>query len=224
VNAAFPREPGAFDREQPERPLLRGMLHGAMAVAAPFLFVALLLAADSARDYVAVTIFAAAMMLVYTASASYHLAPWPPRLRRIMTRVDHAMIFVLIAGSYTPFCLTVVGDAWGIPMLSIVWTLAVLGVLMKLLWVGVPRWLSVSCYIGLGWLAVVAAPAITASLSAQGVALLAGGGALYTIGGIVYGLRQPDPLPRIFGFHEVFHVLMVAGTALHVTAVALYVL
>jgi hemolysin III len=224
VNAAFPREPGAFDREQPERPLLRGMLHGAMAVAAPFLFVVLLLAADSARDYVAVTIFAAAMMLVYTASASYHLAPWPPRLRRIMTRVDHAMIFVLIAGSYTPFCLTVVGDAWGIPMLSIVWTLAVLGVLMKLLWVGVPRWLSVSCYIGLGWLAVVAAPAITASLSAQGVALLAGGGVLYTIGGIVYGLRRPDPLPRIFGFHEVFHVLVIAGTALHVTAVALYVL
>lgn len=224
MNAAFPREPGAFDREQPERPLLRGMLHGAMAVAAPFLFVVLLLAADSARDYVAVTIFAAAMMLVYTASASYHLAPWPPRLRRIMTRVDHAMIFVLIAGSYTPFCLTVVGDAWGIPMLSIVWTLAVLGVLMKLLWVGVPRWLSVSCYIGLGWLAVVAAPAITASLSAQGVALLAGGGVLYTIGGIVYGLRRPDPLPRIFGFHEVFHVLVIAGTALHVTAVALYVL
>jgi hemolysin III len=84
--------------------------------------------------------------------------------------------------------------------------------------------LSVSCYIGLGWLAVVAAPAITASLSAQGVALLAGGGVLYTIGGIVYGLRRPDPLPRIFGFHEVFHVLVIAGTALHVTAVALYVL
>ncbi len=221
---ALPSESPALVPEAPVRPLLRGVFHAAVAAAAPFLLVALLFAADSPRGYVGAALFATSMILVYTSSASYHLAPWPPRLRRVMMRVDHAMIFVLIAGSYTPFCVAVVGDAWGIPMLSVVWSLAGLGVIMKLMWPDAPRALSVGCYIGLGWLALVAAPAITASLPATGITLLVSGGVLYTLGGIVYGLRRPDPLPRIFGFHEVFHALVVGGTAMHVVLVALYVL
>jgi hemolysin III len=132
------------------RPALRGTMHGAVALLAPAATLFLLLLADSPRGYVGAAIFATSMMLLYWTSASYHLAPLSHRLRRIMMRLDHSMIFILIAGTYTPFCLMVVGDAWGIPILSVVWTLAGLGILLKVWWAGAPRWLSVGLYIGLG--------------------------------------------------------------------------
>jgi hemolysin III len=163
-------------------------------------------------------------MLLYTTSATYHLAPWPDRLRRIMMRLDHSMIFILIGGTYTPFCLIVVGDTWGIPMLSVVWTLAGLGVIMKSLWPAAPRWLGVGLYLGLGWLGIVAAWPLITNLSPGGIAVLVAGGASYTIGAVVYALRRPDPNPRIFGYHEIFHLFVVAGSALHFSLIAVELL
>jgi hemolysin III len=206
------------------RPILRGTLHGAIALLAPAGLVLLLLLANSPRGYVGAAIYATALMLLYTTSASYHLAPWPRRLRAIMMRLDHSMIFVLIAGTYTPFCLIVVGDAWGIPLLSVVWLLAGLGALSKVLWPRAPRWLGVSLYLGLGWLGIVAAWPLITNLAVAGIMLLMAGGLLYSIGAVVYARRWPDPLPRVFGYHEVFHALVVAGSALHFSLIATHLL
>jgi hemolysin III len=188
---------------------------------APAGLVLLLLLANSPRGYVAAALYATSVMLLYWTSASYHLAPWPHTTRRIMKRLDHSMIFILIAGTYTPFCLMVVGDAWGIPMLSIVWTLAGLGVLVKVCRPDAPRWLSVGLYLGLGWVGVVAAWPLLNNLPSWGVGMLAAGGLVYTVGALVYARRWPDPFPRVFGYHEVFHALVVAGSALHFSLIAI---
>lgn len=208
----------------PPRPLFRGAMHGAIAVIAPAGLVLLLLLADSPRGYVGAAIYATTLVLLYSTSASYHLAPWPARVRGLMMRLDHAMIFVLIAGTYTPFCLIVVGDAWGIPMLSVVWTLAGLGMVMKVIWPTGPRWLSVALYIGLGWLGIVAAWPLVTNLSPPAIAMLVAGGALYSVGALAYAARWPDPNPRVFGYHEVFHTLVVAASALHFAVIATYLL
>jgi hemolysin III len=205
------------------RPLLRGTLHGAVALLAPGALVWLLLLADSPRGYVGAAIFATGMILLYTTSASYHLVPWSARLRRIVKRMDHSMIFILIAGTYTPFCLMVVGDAWGIPMLATVWTLAGIGVLLKTFWPDSPRWLGVALYLGLGWIGIVAVWPVLTNLHPAGIALLVAGGAFYTLGSLVYARRWPDPYPRFIGYHEVFHVFVVAGSAIHFALIASYV-
>jgi hemolysin III len=208
----------------PPRPALRGSLHGLLAVLAPAGTVLLLMLASSPRGYVAAALYATSLMLLYTTSASYHLAPWPDGLRRIMKRLDHAMIFVLIAGTYTPFCLMVVGDAWGIPMLAVVWSFAGLGMLMKVCWPDAPRWLGVSLYIALGWVGAVAAWPLVTNLPAWGVGMLVLGGALYTLGALVYARRWPDPHPRVFGYHEIFHALVVVATLVHFSLIAVELL
>lgn len=205
------------------RPLLRGTLHLAAAIAAPAGLVLLLLIADSPRRYVGATVFATSLMLLYTSSASYHMAPWPPRWRAVMERVDHSMIFVFIAGTYTPFCLTVLDYAWGIPMLAVVWSLAALGVLSKIFLPHAPRWLTVAPYLALGWIVVIPAVQVVSAMSGAQLALLVLGGMLYTVGAVVYARRWPDPFPRVFGYHEVFHTLVVAGSALHFALIAAFV-
>jgi len=163
-------------------------------------------------------------VLLYSTSAAYHRITWKPRLRGVMKRLDHAMIFVLIAGTYTPLCLLVLNTAWWISMLSVVWGLAGAGIIMKLLWPGAPRWLSVSLYAAVGWLALVASTELAAWFTVVPLALLLLGGLLYTLGGVVYAVRKPDPWPRAFGYHEVFHLLVIAGSVLHFSLVAIYVL
>ncbi len=205
-----------------ERPALRGVLHliaAALAVAGTVL---LLLLADSPTGYVGGAVFATSLMLLYGTSATYHRVLWRPSWRYSVKRVDHAMIFVLIAGTYTPFCLDV-HVALGISLLAVVWSLAGAGVVLKLVWPDGPRWLSVALYVGLGWIAVFGASAVLARYSATPVTLLVLGGGLYTLGGIIYALRRPDPWPRVFGYHEVFHAFVVAGSAVHYAAIAKYV-
>jgi hemolysin III len=204
-------------------PALRGVLHLVAAFFTPVGLAALLLIADSPARIVGGAIFASSLMLLYATSASYHVVHWSRRLRAVMMRADHATIFVLIAGTYTPFCLVTIGWAWGIPMLSVVWTFAALGALMKIVWPQAPRWLGVSLYLGLGWIGAVAAYPLVTSLSPAALALLITGGMLYSIGAIIYATRRPNPFPRVFGFHEVFHTLVVAGTVLHFTLIAVYV-
>ena len=208
----------------PPRPMLRGAMHGVLAVLAPGGLVLLLLLADSPRGYVGAAIYATSVMLLYTSSASYHLVPWSSRLRSVAKRVDHSMIFVLIAGTYTPFCLILVGDAWGIPLLSIVWTLAAVGALIKIVWPYGPPWLSVALYVGLGWIGIVAVWPVVHTLHPLGIGLLMLGGLLYSVGSVAYATRWPNPAPRIFGYHEVFHVFVVAGSAVHFALIATYLL
>ena len=214
----------AFEPTLPQRPLLRGVFHLCAALAAIAGAVLLLLLADSARAYVGGAIFGASLILVYTTSATYHRITWSPRLRGIARRLDHAMIFTLIAGTYTPFCLLVLNTAWWISMLSVVWGIAAAGIILKLAWPGAPKWLSVLMYAAVGWLALVTAPQLVARFTAGPLALLLLGGVLYTLGGVVYAVGKPSPYPRVFGYHEVFHVLVIAGSILHYSLVAIYVL
>ena len=208
----------------PARPLLRGMLHLAALFAAITGAVALLLLAESARDYVSSAVFSTSLILLYGTSAVYHRVTWSAYGRGLMRRLDHAMIFVLIAGTYTPFCLLVMGNAWGISILSVIWSVAGAGILMKLAWPHAPRWLGVSIYFIVGWLALVPSLELIAELAARPLALTAFGGVLYSIGGVIYALRRPDPWPRVFGYHEVFHLLVIAGGALHYVVVGKYLI
>ena len=206
-----------------ERPALRGFLHVGAVAAAIAGAVVLLLLADSPSGYVGGAVFGASLILLYVTSATYHRVIWNTRLRRLGKRLDHAMIFVLIAGTYTPFCLDV-SLSWGISLLAVVWSLAGAGALLKIAWPEAPKWLSVSLYIALGWVAIVAASEVIDHYAGSPLAMLLLGGALYTAGGIIYALGRPNPWPRIFGYHEVFHALVVAGSAVHYSLVVAYVL
>ncbi len=208
----------------PQRPRLRGVSHLCAALAAIAGAVLLLLLADSPRAYVGGAIFGASLILLYTTSAAYHRINWSLRLRGLLRRLDHAMIFTLIAGTYTPFCLLLLNTAWWISMLSVVWGIAAAGIILKLTWPGAPKWLSVTFYVIVGWLALVTAPQLVAWFTAGPLALLVLGGVLYTVGGVVYAIGKPNPYPRMFGYHEVFHVLVIAGSVLHYSLVAIYVL
>ncbi len=206
-----------------ERPALRGTLHLFAAFAAIGGTVWLLLIADSPTGYVSAAIFGTSLMLLYGTSATYHQISWPDRWRHIPKRIDHAAIYLLIAGTYTPFCLNV-SLAWGIPLLAVVWSLAVAGALMSLAWPYAPRWLNFALYAGLGWVGIVGVSEVIAQYATSPIALLIAGGMMYMVGGTIYAARRPDPWPSIFGFHEVFHTFVVAGSILHFAAIAIYVI
>lgn len=206
------------------RPLLRGYLHLGAALAAVIGLVVLVLLADSPKAYVGGVIFAVSLIALYTVSGIYHSVQWGPRMSAALKRLDHAMIFVMIAGGYTPFCLFAGSPAWGISLLAIVWSIAGAGVALKIARPNAPRWLSVGLYIGTGWIALVAATKITDWYAIGPLLVVALGGVLYSIGGVIYGLRRPNPFPRVFGYHEVFHTLVIAGSILHYTVVAAYLM
>jgi hemolysin III len=203
---------------------LRGYFHAIAAGAAVAGLVLLVLLAESPRAYVGGSIFAASLILLYLTSATYHTISWGRRMRAALKRLDHSMIFVLIGGTYTPFCLLVLNDAWGISMLAVIWSVAAAGIFLKVIWPGAPRWLGVILYASAGWMAVVATVPLTDWFTFAPLALLVAGGVLYTIGGIIYALRRPDPFPRVFGYHEVFHLLVIAGSVVHYTLVAAYLM
>ena len=203
------KEVGILDEH---RPLLRGYFHLAAALAAVAGFVVLVLLADTPRAYVGGAVFAVSLIALYTISGTYHAITWGRRGRAVLKRLDHAMIFVLIAGTYTPICLLAASDAWGLSLLAIVWSIAAVGVVLKVVWPGAPRWLSVGLYLATGWIALVP------------LLLLAGGGLLYSAGGVIYALRWPDPFPRVFGYHEVFHLLVIGGSILHYSLIAGYLM
>ena len=206
------------------KPLLRGYFHLAAAVAAVVGLVALVLLADSAEAYVGGVIFAVSLIALYLTSATYHTITWGRRMRAVLMRLDHSMIFVLIAGTYTPICLIAANAAWGIAILAVVWSVAIAGIAMKIAWPGAPRWLSVGLYIGAGWIGIVAGTQITEWFAVVPLILLAAGGVLYSIGGVIYAVRRPNPWPRVFGYHEVFHLLVIAGSVLHYSMIAIYLM
>ncbi len=148
---------------------------------------------------------------------------WKPRARSWLARLDHAGVYLLIAGTYTPFGLLVMSTGWAVPVLSVVWAGAVGAILMKLFWVSMPKRLSAAIGIGLGWVAAVAFSQLL-KLQLPGLLLVLAGGLLYTAGAIVYARRRPDPVPHVFGYHEVFHVLTIAAAGCQYASIAFYVL
>ncbi len=189
------------------------------------LIVLLVTAAGEGRtdQLVAFGIFGFSLITLYSASALYHLLPLsPPGVARLR-RVDHMSIFLLIAGTYTPFCLLALDGAWQVGLLCLIWGLALCGILFKLLWMEAPRWLSVALYLGMGWVALVAAPALFRAVPAGGMAWVLAGALVYSAGALIYGLKRPNPVPGVFGFHELWHLFVMAGSACHFWAVLGYI-
>ncbi len=179
------------------------------------LVVLILLAAGDAPKTVAVTLFGGTLVLLFLASASYHYFDLGERGNRWLRRLDHAAIFLFIAGSYIPPLIYTLEGAWRIAMLSVVGGLAVAGVVMKLFWLGGPRWLTTAFYLALGWVVVVPAYQVLPRLSLTSVFWVTLGGLIYTAGAVVYARKRPDPLPGVFGFHEVWHLFVLGGAASH---------
>lgn len=172
---------------------------------------------------ISVLIFGMSLIALYTTSGIYHLVNATDAVLLRLKKLDHSMIFILIAGSYTPFCLLALEGAWKWSIISIVWGLAIVGITLKICWIDMPRWLSTFFYIGMGWIALFALKPLYDSLSMGGFLFLILGGVMYTIGGIIYGLKKPNLSPN-FGFHEIFHIFVMLGSACHYWAVLRYVL
>jgi hemolysin III len=208
-----------------ERPLLRGALHQAgFAVALVVGTLLIAYADDGARARTAAAIFAGSVVAMLGASALYHRVTWSPRVRPWMRRLDHAGIFVLIAGTYTAVGLLSLHGAMQHVVLAVVWAGAAAAVLLKFAWVHAPKWLTAVIGIALGWVGVAAVPQMARDAGITAVVLLGAGGIAYTVGGVVYALRRPDPVPRVFGYHEVFHALTIVAVACQYVAIAFFVL
>jgi len=207
----------------PLRPLLRGVLHEVAAVFAVGAGIVLVVAADGVRPSVAAGIFAGSVALMLATSAAYHRITWSPRVRPWMRRLDHAAIYALIAGTYTPVGLLMLEGRLQVLVLSVVWTGAAVATLLKLAWVDGPKWISAAIAIALGWVGIVAMPELLRTGGVTPVALIAAGGVAYTLGAIVYARQRPDPVPSVFGYHELFHALTLVALALQYVAISFYV-
>ena len=203
------------------KPRLRGWLHAGTFPVALVAGVALVAVADTTRDRTATAVYAASAALLFGVSALYHRGSWSPRVEAVLKRLDHANIFLIIAGTYTPFSVILLDNRGGETLLWIVWSAALAGIAIRVLWSGAPRWLFTPVYIALGWVAVFYLGDMLDAGGPAIVALLAVGGILYSVGGVVYATRRPDPSPRWFGFHEVFHALTLGAYAVHYVAVVM---
>src|SRR5512137_233599 len=201
------------------KPLLRGVSHEIAAGVALAGLVALVLLAPGPRARLGALVYGSSLVALFSVSALYHRPTWSPRARLWMRRLDHSAIFLLIAGTFTPICL-LIGDGRARTLLAVVWAGAGLGVLRALLWPEAPRLVSTALYLLLGWAAVPLVPAMHLALGAVPLLLLAAGGMLYSVGAVIYATRRPDPFPRVFGYHEIFHALVVAAAGLHFAVAA----
>ena len=201
---------------------LTHLIGAALAVVALIVLVTLAIRAGSPRHLIAFSIFGLSLVGLYTASGLYHALPLGPVGIERMLRLDYTMVYVLIAGSYTPFCLIALhgGRRWG--LLAAVWLLALGGSLLKLLRLNGPLWLSTALYVALGWVALLAAPVLFTALPPGGLAWVVAGGVVYTIGAVIFALDRPRLRPGVFGAHALWHLLVIAGSACHVWAVARY--
>lgn len=209
----------------PLKPSLRGVSHEVAFFISPVAWVALLEAAPSTGARVAVAVYAAALSGLFGVSTLLHRRHWEPATRMWMRRADHSMIFVAIAGTYTPVAALALPSGLAIAVLVVVWGGATAGIAGRMVRRRpASKRVATIPYVALGWIAVAVIPALFDRLGVAGVALLVGGGALYTVGAVVFARQRPDPWPAVFGYHELFHVLVVAGAALHLAAVQFVVL
>jgi hemolysin III len=170
---------------------------------------------DDPWRIVGFSIYGASLILLYLASTVYHWLLLPIAQRKWLNRIDHVAIFLLIAGTYTPVCIVTLRGGWGWTIFAVVWGAAVAGTIIKLGFRSLPRWISASIYVAMGWIAVVAMAPLMRAFPPSALAWLLAGGLLYTAGAVVYATRRPNPYPRVFGFHEIFHIFVLAGSAAH---------
>jgi hemolysin III len=176
----------------------------------------------SAWHVVSFSVYGAGMILLYSASAAYHLIPLKEKGEDILNRIDHCMIFVMIAGTYTPFCLVPLRGGWGWSIFGVVWGLVVVGIFFKIFFINAPRWLSTGIYLMMGWICIIAIYPIVKNVPLGGIMWLLAGGLLYSVGAVIYATKKPDPWPGVFGFHEIWHFFVLGGSACHFIVMLLY--
>ena len=210
------------------KPKLRGWLHLGTAPLTLAAGIVLIVLSPTTTARIGSIVFIASALVLFTVSAIYHTGTWSPRTWAFLRRFDHANIFVLIAGTYTPFSLLLLDGTAQVALLVTVWTGAILGVLFRVFWTDAPRWLFVPIYMALGWSAVFFIPSFFHGATALGLGigiavfvLIGVGGALYTVGGVVYGFKRPNPSPRWFGFHEVFHSFTILAFVSHYVGISM---
>jgi len=203
------------------KPRLRGWLHAATAPLTLAAGIVLIVLSPNAATRFGSAIFAASALVLFTVSAIYHRGTWSPRVWAFLRRFDHANIFLLIAGSYTPFTLLLLDGRDRTVLLTVVWAGAALGILFRIFWADAPRWLYTPIYIGLGWAAIFYFADFVENAGTAVLTLMVVGGALYTLGGLVYGLKRPNPSPAWFGFHEVFHTLTILAFVSHYVGISI---
>lgn len=197
------------------RPLIRGYIHQAAFIIAIFACAILVYRSHGSQALLASLIYSTSLVGLYGISTFYHVHTWSRKNYLIMRRLDHAAIFVLIAGSATPICLLKLTGTAGWQLLSIFWLTAFIGVFMTTIWTHVPKWIRALFYVVMGWIGVIYFPEIKSALDTTNFHLLVAGGIVYTMGALVYAFKRPNPFPHIFGYHEIFHVFVVIASALH---------
>ena len=207
------------------KPKLRGVTHEWAFFLSLGFGAALIILAEGAEATLAVAIYAVSLSALFGTSALYHRVDWTrPNARRWMRRLDHSMIFFLIAGTYTPFALLVLNGTLSTAILVVVWAGAVAGAIVEMVWIDHPKWASALIYLALGWVAVATFPELWSALGVAGSLLVVAGGLLYTAGAVIYAVQRPNPNPAIFGYHEIFHLLVIAAAIAHFSAVAFFAL
>jgi hemolysin III len=216
--------PGTTTAVPAVKPRLRGVFHQWAFFVSLVAGAVLVLVAPAGQATLATTIYALTVAGLFGVSAVYHRVNWvSASARRWMRRLDHSMIFLLIAGTYTPFALLVLDGPLATAILIAVWGGALAGIVLNLVWIDAPKWLTAIVYVALGWVAVIAFPGLFEDLGVTPTMLVALGGLLYTAGAVVYASRRPDPAPAVFGYHEIFHALVIAAAAVQYSVVAFYV-
>jgi hemolysin III len=206
------------------KPLLRGVLHEAAFPVSVVVGTLLIGFSEGAGQRTAAAVFAGSVALCFGLSALYHRVTWAPHVRLVMRRLDHAGVYLLIAGTYTPVCLLALEGPWRFVVLAIVSTAAVAATLLKVAWVAAPNWLAAALGIGIGWVGVTLLPQLATQLEPAAIVLLGLGGIAYTLGAVVYARRRPNPAPAVFGYHELFHALTIVGVACQYVAIAFFVI
>jgi hemolysin III len=225
VEKAETAKGAAADAIAAVKPRLRGVSHEWAFFVSLFLGTALIVAARTPKATLAVAIYAVSLSALLGTSALYHRVNWTrPNVRQWMRRLDHSMIFFLIAGTYTPFALLVLNGSLADAILLVVWVGAIAGAVVEMIWIDHPKWVAALIYMALGWVAAVSFPELWSSMGMTGSLLIAFGGVLYTAGAVVYATQRPNPNPRVFGYHEVFHALVIAAAAAHFVAIAFFAL
>lgn len=207
------------------KPKLRGVSHEWAFFMSLGFGATLIILAKTPKATLAVAIYAVSLSALFGTSALYHRVNWSrPSVRQWMRRLDHSMIFFLIAGTYTPFALLVLHGTLAMTILAVVWVGAIAGAIVEMIWIDHPKWASALIYLALGWVAVAAFPDLWSQMGPGGTLLVAAGGLLYTAGAVVYAIQRPNPSPAVFGYHEVFHLFVIAAAVAHFSAVAFFAL
>ncbi|MBC7533171.1 MAG: hemolysin III family protein [Oligoflexus sp.] len=198
-----------------EKPLMRGRFHEAAAFMSFGACLMLLDLCRNASQFLATTVYSLSLVGLFACSAIYHRIQWQEKARAVMRRLDHAAIFMLIAGTMTPlFLMTLPGES-GSRAIALIWIVAIIGIGQAVFWINAPKWLAAVLYVGAGWLGFPYLSQMSLVIGSRGVALVLTGGILYSVGAVIYALKRPDPWPRVFGYHEVFHLLVAIAAACH---------